>query len=88
MEKIDVLFIAFVIFVIIVSCYIVYLKAGINFLLDTLVKHRTVIEKILEMEEAQHKINTAQDEYNTNIRKLLDILIHSSSPTGGEKQSN
>lgn len=88
MEKIDVLFIAFVIFVIIISGYIVYLKAGINFLLDTLVKHRTVIEKILEMEEGQHKINTAQDEYNTNIRKLLDILIHSSSPTGGEKQSN
>ena len=34
MELIDVLFIAFVIFVIIASLYLAYLKAGVNFLMD------------------------------------------------------
>lgn len=88
MEKIDILALALVINVVIFGCYIVYLKVGINFLLDNLAKHHAVLEKILESEEAQHRINTAQDEYNANVRKLLDMLIHGSSSTGGGKQSN
>ena len=88
MEKIDILAIGFTITTIIFICYIAYLKVGIDFLLDALAKHHAAIEKILESEEAQHRINTAQDEYNTNVRKLLDILIHGYSPTGGQKQSN
>ena len=86
MEKIDILAAGFVITTVILGCYIVYLKAGINFICETLAKHHVCLEKILESEEAQHRINTAQDEYNTNVRKLLDILIHGSSPTGGVKQ--
>lgn len=88
MEKIDILAAGFVITTVILGCYIVYLKAGINFICETLAKHHVCLEKMLESEEAQHRINTAQDEYNTNVRKLLDILIHGSSPTGGQKQSN
>lgn len=88
MEKIDILAAGFAITTVIMACYIVYLKAGINFICETLAKHHVCLEKMLESEEAQHRINTAQDEYNTNVRKLLDILIHGSSPTGGQKQSN
>ena len=86
MEKIDILAAGFAISTVILGCYIAYLKAGINFLCETLAKHHACLEKMLESEEAQHRINTAQDEYNTNVRKLLDILIHGSSPTGGVKQ--
>ena len=92
MEKIDILALSFGIFVIIISCYICYLKAGINFLVEELVKHHIILEKLLESSEAQNKINTAQyeinaaqDKYNTTINQLLTKLINGSSPTGGEK---
>ena len=88
MEKIDILALALVINVVIFGCYIAYLKIGINFLIKEIANHRVILEKILEKEEAQHKINTTQDEYNTKVRKLLGLLIHGSSPTGGRKQSN
>ena len=88
MEKIDILAAGFAISTVILGCYIAYLKIGIKFILEELAKHHVCLEKMLESEEAQHRINTAQDEYNTNVRKLLDILIHGSSPTGGQKQSN
>ena len=57
MEKIDILALAFVIFVIIVSCYICYLKAGINFLCETLAKHQVVMNELLEVMQRQVNIN-------------------------------
>ena len=88
MEKIDILFTAFAIFVIIISCYICYLKVGINFLCETLAKHHVCLEKMLENAEIQNRINTAQDEYNTAVRELLRKWSEDSSPTGGVEQSN
>lgn len=88
MEKIDILALAFVIVIAIYSCYIAYLKTGINFLVEELAKHHVILEKMLENSEAQNKINAAQDEYNTIVRKLLNELIHGSSSTGGGKLSN
>ena len=82
MEKVDVLFIAFVIFVIIISCYIVYLKAGINFLLEKVAEHHNVIEVFID---SQDKINDAQNEFNTSVRKLAEKLCMKNSSTGGEK---
>lgn len=82
MEKVDVLFIAFVIFVIIISCYIVYLKAGINFLLEKVAEHHHVIEVFID---SQDKINDAQNEFNTSVRKLAEKLCMKNSSTGGEK---
>ena len=85
MEKIDILFIGFAIYVIIASCYIAYLKAGINFLLEKVAKHRLVIEEFID---AQDKINDAQNKFNTSVRKLAETLCTKNSSTGGGKQSN
>lgn len=87
MEKIDILFIAFVIFVIIVSCYIVYLKAGINFLCETLAKHQIVMDNLLDVMNRQVTINTEQGEINKIILKALKInsVNLDDSSTGGEK---
>lgn len=82
MEKVDVLFIAFVIFVIIISGYIIYLKAGINFLLEKVAEHHHVIEVFID---SQDKINDAQNEFNTSVRKLAEKLCMKNSSTGGEK---
>ena len=90
MEKIDVLFIAFVIFVIIISCYIIYLKAGINFLCENLAKHQVVMDNLLDVMMRQANINDAQKEINDIITKALKInnINLNDSSTGGEKQSN
>ena len=64
MEKIDILFTAFVIFVIIISCYIAYLKTGINFLCETLAKHEVAMNELLEAMEKQVNINNTQGEIN------------------------
>ena len=85
MEKIDILASAFVIFVIIVSCYICYLKAGINFLCEKVAEHHHVIEVFID---SQDRINDAQNEFNTSIRKLAEKLCMKNSSTGGVKQSN
>ena len=87
MEKIDVLFIAFVIFVIIISAYIVYLKAGINFLCETLAKHRVAMDEILTALNHQANINTEQGEINEIIYKTLKInnIKLDNSSTGGKK---
>lgn len=85
MEKVDVLFIAFVILVIIISGYIIYLKAGINFLLEKVAEQHHVIEMLID---AQYKINNAQEEFNTSARKLMEKLCNKNSSTGGVKQSN
>lgn len=82
MEKVDVLFIAFVILVIIISGYIIYLKAGINFLLEKVAEHHHVIEVFID---SQDKINDAQNEFNTSVRKLAEKLCMKNSSTGGEK---
>ena len=85
MEKVDVLFIAFVIFVIIISGYIIYLKAGINFLCETLAKHHAGLEELVKAMEAQSSINEKQVEINKEIAKALGEVVN--SPTGGVKQS-
>ena len=84
MEQIDVLFIAFVIFVIIASLYIAYLKAGINFLMEMLAKQQRGLEELLKAMEAQSSINEKQGEINKDIAKALGEVIN--SPTGGRKQ--
>lgn len=88
MEKIDILAAGFVITTVILGCYIVYLKAGINFICETLAKHHVCLEKMLENAELQNKINNAQDEYNTAVRELLKKWSDDYSPTGSVKQSN
>lgn len=88
MERVDIVALALIINVIIFGCYIVYLRVAVKFLTDMLARHHIIIEKMLKNAETQDKINTAQDEYNTSVRELLDVLIHGSSPTGGQKQSN
>jgi hypothetical protein len=93
MEKIDILFLAFAIFVIITSCYICYLKAGINFLCENLAKHQVVMSELLEAMERQVNINDTQGEINKIICDELKIKIKyninlDDSSTGGGKQSN
>ena len=88
MEKIDILAIGFAISIIIFSCYVVYLRVGIKFILEELAKHHVCLEKMLENAEIQNKINAAQDEYNTAVRELLKKWSDDYSPTGGVKQSN
>ena len=73
MEKIDILFTAFVIFVIIISCYIAYLKTGINFLCETLAKHQLAMNELLEAMQNQGNINTKQGEINKIIYDELKI---------------
>ena len=73
MEKIDILFAAFVIFVIIISCYIDYLKTGINFLCETLAKHQIAMNELLEAMQNQVDINTKQGEINKIIYDELKI---------------
>ena len=86
MEKIDVLFIGLVIFVIVASLYIAYLKAGVNFLIDMLAKQQVGLEELLKAMEVQSSINEKQTEFNKEIAKAFDKVIN--SPTGGVKQSN
>ena len=90
MEKIDILFAAFVIFVIIISCYIAYLKTGINFLCETLAKHQIAMNELLEAMQNQGNINTKQGEINKIIYDELKINHNKlyDSSTGGGKQSN
>lgn len=83
MEKIDVLFIGLVIFVIVASLYIAYLKAGINFLIDMLAKQQVGLEELLKAMEVQSSINEKQTEFNKEIAKAFDKVIN--SPTGGVK---
>ena len=90
MEKINVLAIAFIIFVFIISCYIVYLKVGINFLCETLAKHKIVIDGLIDAMNRQININATQSEIDKivlNKLKINDINLDD-FPTGGEKQSN
>ena len=86
MEQIDVLFIAFVIFVIITSLYIAYLKSGVNFLIEMLAKQQLAIEELVKATEAQAGINEKQIEINKDIAKVLGKVVN--FPTGGVKQSN
>lgn len=86
MEQIDVLFIAFVIFVIIASLYIAYLKAGLNFLMDMLAKQQLGLEELLKAMQDQSSINEKQGEINKELAKALGEVVN--SPTGGRKQSN
>lgn len=83
MEKIDILALAFAITTFIIGCYIVYLMAGIKFLLDTLAKHHVCIEKLTEAMKGQITINEKQTEINKELSKTLDDSL-----TGGRKQSN
>ena len=86
MEQIDVLFIAFVIFVIITSLYIAYLKSGVNFLIEMLAKQQLAIEELVKATEVQAGINKKQGEVNNEIVRALDKVVN--FPTGGRKQSN
>lgn len=86
MEKIDVLFIGLVIFIIVASLYIAYLKAGINFLIDMLAKQQAGLEELLKAMEQQVSINEKQGEINKELAKALGEVVN--SPTGGRKQSN
>lgn len=88
MERVDIVALALLINVIIFGCYIVYLRVAVKFLTDMSARHHVIIEKMLKNAEIQNKINTTQDEYNATVRELLHELIHGSSPTGGQKQSN
>lgn len=91
MEKIDILALAFAIFVIIVSCYICYLKVGINFLCETLAKHQAVMNELLEVMQRQVNINDTQGEINKIVFDRLKINYNinlGDSSTGGGKQSN
>ena len=91
MEKIDILFTAFAIFVIIISCYIAYLKTGINFLCETLAKHQLAMNEILEAMQNQVNINNTQGEINKIVFDKLKINYNinlDDSSTGGGKQSN
>ena len=94
MEKIDVLFIAFVIFGIIVSCYIIYLNTGIKFLLEKVAECRNDLYELVKIQQniatsqnkinkAQDKINTHQSSFNNNISKFVDIVNKEIFPTGG-----
>ena len=80
------LFIGLVIFVIVASLYIAYLKAGVNFLIDMLAKQQVGLEELLKAMEQQVNINKKQEEVNNEIVKALDKVVN--SPTGGRKQSN
>ena len=86
MEKIDMLFVGFVIFVIVASLYIAYLKAGINFLIDMLTKQQAGLDELLKAMEQQVSINEKQGEINKELAKALGEVVN--SPTGGRKQSN
>lgn len=86
MEKIDVLFIGLVIFVIVASLYIAYLKAGINFLIDMLAKQQAGLNELLKAMEQQVNINEKQEQINKELAKALGEVVN--SPTGGRKQSN
>lgn len=90
MEKIDILFIAFAIFVIIISYYIIYLKTSIKFLCETLAKHRVAIDELLNAIQHQVNINDIQSEINKIISdklKINYIINLDDSSTGGRKQS-
>ena len=91
MEKIDILFTAFAIFVIIISFYIFYLKVGINFLCETLAKHQVAMNELLEVMQHQVNINDTQGEINKIVFDKLKINYNinlGDSSTGGGKQSN
>ncbi len=83
MEKVDIVALALLINVIIFGCYIIYLKIGIKFILDELAKHHVCLENLSKAMEDQVNINKKQVEINKELSKAL-----SSSPTGGQKQSN
>lgn len=96
MEKIDVLAAGFVITTIILGCYIVYLKAGIDFLLEKVAECRNDVYELIKIQQniaesqnkinkAQDKINTHQSNFNNNVSKLIDVLNKEMSSTGGEK---
>lgn len=87
MEKIDILAIGFAITTAILGCYIVYLKAGINFLCEILAKHQVAMNELLEVMQCQININNEQGEINKIIYDKLKINLDDSS-TGGGKQSN
>lgn len=72
MEQIDVLFIAFVIFGIIVSLYIAYLKEGVNFLIDMVAKQQKSLEELLKAMEEQSNINEIQTKFNKEIVKAVE----------------
>ena len=80
------MFIAFVIFVIIASLYIAYLKAGVNFLIEMLAKQQAGLEELLKAMQSQSNINEKQTEMNNVIIKILSDMTN--FPTGGVKQSN
>lgn len=86
MEKIDVLFVVLVIFVIVTGLYIAYLKAGVNFLIDMLAKQQAGLDELLKAMEQQVSINEKQGEINKELAKALGEVVN--SPTGGRKQSN
>lgn len=99
MEKTDVLAIAFIVFAIIISCYILYLKAGIDFLLEKIAECRNDINDLVKIEqdniksqnkinEAQAKINKTQNDFNKYVSKFIDIVNKEISSTGGKKQPN
>ena len=80
------LFVGLVIFVIVASLYIAYLKAGINFLIDMLTKQQAGLDELLKAMEQQVSINEKQGEINKELAKALGEVVN--SPTGGRKQSN
>lgn len=99
MEKIDILAITLCIVIIIFAGYIAYLKAGIEFCIQTLAHQHHVIENLTEVLEKnnvlfdkqcewnnnQIDINKAQLEFNNEIEKRIKSNVNHSSPTGGRR---
>ena len=100
MEKIDILFIALIIAVLIVAVYISYLKAKTNFLLYVLNQHTDALNGLVNIADSQRtlfdkqtKANDTFIEFSINQIKLnnkfekhlQDKTVHSPSFTGGRR---
>lgn len=86
MEKVDILFIALVISVLIFSGYIAYFKAKTDFLLWLADNQRDKINAIVEIVENDLAIQKNQQEVNHSfLRHISDDSVHCPSPTGGRR---
>lgn len=86
MEKINILFIALAISVIIFSAYIAYLKAKTDFLLWLANNQRDKINAILEVVEKDLALHNKQTNINDSfIKHMADDSVHRTFPTGGRR---
>ena len=100
MEKINVLFVALVIVVLIFAVYISYLKAKTDFLMNIINIHTDTLNGLVEIVDSQRillakqkeindtliKSNNIQLKFNNKFSKYIqDEVAHSPSSTGGRR---